>query len=655
MMLSLQTAGGMGEGIGRLLLLSTKRNSTIALSSAHCFHSIIMFFGKAPLRSASREQSSWPRTGQVERRELWLWATAIVVTLLLTAGLASFSYLFEQSDPHFSFYLHQTVRGLIALVFLFDLYIIYQQLEIQRMRRQLNEREELYRLISENAEDLITVIDADGSRIYTSPGYERLFGYTQEELQGGPIADQVHPEDRERILQARKEAFQTGARFRLEYRFRRKDGEWRILESTGGVVLSAQGKAKKLVAVSRDVTERKHAEEVLRQREEQLRQAQKMEAVGRLSGGIAHDFNNLLGVIIGYSEDIELRVAPGDPLRKNAEEIRKAGERAAALTQQLLAFSRQQVLQPNILALNHLVSDMGKMLQRLIGAHIELSANLDPKLGSIKADQSQIEQVLVNLVVNARDAMPEGGVLLIETSSVYLDEAQARSLPFLRPGRHALLTVTDTGVGMDEETQRHIFEPFFTTKERGKGTGLGLATVYGVVKQSGGVVGVNSQPGQGSTFKIYLPQVADQLAAPTEDSSATRQSPAGTETVLVAENEEALLELISDLLSRSGYKVLTASDGIEAIEIARSFDGPIHLLLTDIMMPKLNGPPLARRLAKLHPGIRVLFMTGHSEPDETQHENLPPDCEFLQKPFPRDVLIRKVRQTLDLAELHVRG
>ena len=614
-----------------------------------------MLFGKAPSRSASRDESRWLRTGQVERRQLWLWATAIVVTLLLTAGLASFSYLFEQSEPHFSFHLHQTVRGLIALVILFDLFIIYQQLEIQRIRRQLNEREELYRLISENAEDLITVIDEDGSRIYTSPGYERLFGYTQEELQGVPIADQVHPEDRERILQARKEAFQTGARFRLEFRFRRKDGEWRILESTVGVVLSAQGKAKKLVAVSRDVTERKHAEEILRQREEQLRQAQKMEAVGRLSGGIAHDFNNLLGVIIGYSEDIELRVAPGDPLRKNAEEIRKAGERAAALTQQLLAFSRQQVLQPNILALNHLVSDMGKMLQRLIGAHIELSANLDPKLGSIKADQSQIEQVLVNLVVNARDAMPEGGVLLIETSSVYLDEAQARSLPFLRPGRHALLTVTDTGVGMDEETQRHIFEPFFTTKERGKGTGLGLATVYGVVKQSGGVVGVNSQPGQGSTFKIYLPQVADQLAAPTEDSTTTRRSPAGTETVLVAENEEALLELISDLLTRNGYKVLSASDGIEAIEIARSFDGPIHLLLTDIMMPKLNGPPLARRLAKLHPGIRVLFMTGHSELDETQHENLPPDCEFLQKPFPRDVLIRKVRQTLDLAELHVRG
>src|SRR6266478_9668171 len=263
--------------------------------------------GQPTALQASQEQSLWDRVRHAERLQWWLWGCAIAVTLLLTAGMASFSYLFGESDPQFSFTLRDSIRGLVGLVFLFDLYTIYQQLEIQRIRRQLSEREELYRLISENAEDLIAVIDADGHRIYTSPGYERLFGYTQEELQGGPIADQVHPEDRERILQARKEAFQTGARFRLEYRFRRKDGEWRILESTVGVVLSAQGKAEKLVAVSRDVTDRKHAEEILRQREEQLRQAQKMEAVGRLSGGIAHDFNNLLGVIIGYSEDIELR------------------------------------------------------------------------------------------------------------------------------------------------------------------------------------------------------------------------------------------------------------------------------------------------------------------------------------------------------------
>jgi len=613
-----------------------------------------MFFGKARSRCPSGKQSFWPHIGLAERRQWWLWAFAIAVTLLLTAGMASFSYLFDQSDPNFSFSLRQSVRGLLGLVLLFDLYTIYQQLQIQRIRRQLSEREELYRLISENAEDLIAVIDADGHRLYNSPGYERLFGYTNEELQGVPIADQVHPDDRQHVLQARKEAFETGLRFHLEYRFRRKDGEWRILESTGGVVRNTQGEAEKIVAVSRDITERKHAEEILRQREEQLRQAQKMEAVGRLSGGIAHDFNNLLGVIIGYSEEIESRAAKGDPLRRSAEEIRKAGQRAAALTQQLLAFSRQQVLQPNVLALNLLVSDMSKMLQRLIGAHIELSTNLDPELGSIKSDQSQMEQVIVNLVVNARDAMPAGGKLLIETSRVFLDEAQARSLPFLHPGPHVRLTVMDTGVGMDAETQRHIFEPFFTTKGCGKGTGLGLATVYGVIKQSGGVVGVRSEPGKGSTFKIYLPQVEEQLVTPAKDSS-TSQISMGTETILVVENEEALLELTSDLLSRSGYKVLSARDGLDAIKIARLFDGSIHLLLTDIMMPKLNGAALARRVTRLHPGIRVLFMTGHAEPDATLHENMPPESECLQKPFHRDALIRKVRQTLDLAELQIRG
>jgi two-component system cell cycle sensor histidine kinase/response regulator CckA len=608
-----------------------------------------MLFGETP-NSRSKEQSLWPRNGQVERRQWWLWASAIVVTLLLTAGMASFSYLFEQSDPNFSFYLRESVRGLVGLVFLFDLYTIYQQLLIQRIRRQLSERDEMYRLISENAEDLIAVVDGQGRRLYNSPGYKKVFGYEHKELQGSPVLDQTHPDDHERVIEAQKQALATGSSVRIEYRFQRKDGEWRILESTGSPVESAPGGSKKLIIVSRDITDRKHAEEILRQREEQLRQAQKMEAVGRLSGGIAHDFNNLLGVIIGYGEDIEARTREGDPLRKSAEEILKAGQRAASLTQQLLAFSRQQVLQPSVLALNLLVSDMGKMLQRLIGAHIELATKLDPALGRIKADQSQIEQVIVNLVVNAKDAMPEGGTLLIETSSVYLNETQARSLPFLLPGPHALLTVTDTGVGMDGETQKHIFEPFFTTKECGKGTGLGLATVYGVVKQSGGVVGVHSEPGKGSTFKIYFPQVEEQPTAHKEDSSIEHDS-SGTETVLVVENEQALLQLTSDVLSRTGYRVLSAHDGIQAIKIARSFDGPIHLLLTDIMMPKLNGHSLARRVSVLHPGIRILFMTGHSDLDETPHETLPSSYECLQKPFHRNTLIRRVRQTLDVVEM----
>jgi two-component system cell cycle sensor histidine kinase/response regulator CckA len=615
---------------------------------------MVMSFGKAHPNPASPEQSLWPRSGQVDRRQWWLWASAIVVTLLLTAGMASFSYLFDQSDPNFSFSLRQSVRGLVGLVFLFDLYTIYQQVQIQRIRRQLSEREELYRLISENAEDLISVVDAQGRRLYNSPGYKKVFGYTHEELQGDPVIDQIHPDDSKRVIEARRQAFATNASVRVEYRFHRKDGDWRILESTGTPVQNGSGGSRKLIVVSRDITDRKHAEETLRQREEQLRQAQKMEAVGRLSGGIAHDFNNLLGVIIGYGEEIEVRTSHGDPLRKSAEEILKAAQRAASLTQQLLAFSRQQVLQPSVLTLNVLVSDMGKMLQRLIGAHIDLTTKLDPAVGRIKADQSQIEQVIVNLVVNARDAMPEGGILLIETSNVYLTESQARGLPFLLPGPHAVLTVTDSGIGMDEETEKHIFEPFFTTKECGKGTGLGLATVYGVVKQSGGIVGVHSKPGKGSTFKIYLPQVDEQPTAHEKDSHVNKVW-SGTETVLVVENEQALLELTSDVLSRSGYKVLSAHNGIEAIRIARSFDGPIHLLLTDIMMPKLNGHSLARHVAGFRPGIRVLFMTGHSHVDGTPHGAAPSDNECLRKPFHRDALINKVRQTLDLAEMQTTG
>jgi len=613
-----------------------------------------MSFGKTPPNSASPEQSLWPRSGQVDRRQWWLWGWAILVTLLLTAGVASFSYLFDQSDPNFSFSLRQSVRGLVALVFLFDLYTIYQQVQIHRIRRQLNEREELYRLISENAEDLIAVVDAQGRRLYNSPGYEKVFGYTHGELQGTAVIDQIHPDDAKRVIEARKQAFATNASVRVEYRFQRKDGDWRILESTGSPVKNGAGGFRKLIIVSRDITERKHADEMLRQREEQLRQAQKMEAVGRLSGGIAHDFNNLLGVIIGYGEDIELRASHGDPLRKSAQEILKAAQRAASLTQQLLAFSRQQVLQPNVLPLNLLVSDMGKMLQRLIGAHIDLTTKLDPAVGSIKADQSQIEQVIVNLVVNARDAMPEGGMLLIETSSVRLTESQARGMPFLLPGPHVVLTVTDTGVGMDEETQKHIFEPFFTTKESGKGTGLGLATVYGVVKQSGGIVGVHSKLGKGSTFKIYLPQVDEKPTSRTDDSSANKIL-SGSETILIVENEQALLELTSGVLARSGYKVLSAHNGIEAIGIARSFDGPIHLLLTDIMMPKLNGHSLARHVSALRPGIRVIFMTGHSDVDEMQQDVVPSENECLRKPFHRDTLIRKVRQALDLVEVQMRG
>ena len=563
--------------------------------------------------------------------------------------MASFSYLFDQSDPAFSLTLRDSVRGLVGLVFIFNLYTIYQQIQIHRIRRQLIDQEQMFRLITENAEDLITVVDRDGNRDYDSPGYAKL-GYSREELQGGPVPEQVHPDDRDALIAARAETFEKGSGPRVEYRFRLKNGEWRTLESTRSPVRNHRGEIEKVVIVSRDITARKQAEELLRHRDEQLRQSQKMEAVGRLSGGIAHDFNNLLGVIIGYSESIEHRLTPNDPLRKSAEEIRKAGERAASLTNQLLAFSRQQVLQPQILDLNSLVSDMGKMLRRLIGMHIELSTDLATDLGKVKAEQSQIEQVIVNLAVNARDAMPEGGKLRIETSNLDVSEDLASSFPFLQPGPYVLLTVTDTGVGMDANTRRHIFEPFFTTKGPGKGTGLGLSTVYGVVKQSGGGIMVDSEPGHGATFKIFLPQTQENAVEIAPEEITTKAS-TSTGTILVAEDEEALLNITAERLTESGYNILTARDGLHALEIARSFNGRIHLLVTDIMMPRMGGLALARNLAELRPGIRVVFMTGHADREASYREALRSGADSIQKPFSHDQLIRLVRQALETAQM----
>lgn len=597
------------------------------------------------------EPSFWTRVRKIERRQWWLWASAIVITLLLTVGMASFTYLFEQTDPTFTFTLKQSVRGLLGLVFLFDLYTIYQQLLIHRIRRQLTEQEQMFRLITENAEDLITVVDREGKRHYDSPGYTKL-GYSRKDLETGPVPEQVHSGDREALIAAREETFETGVGPRVEYRFRLRNGEWRTFESTRSPVRNRQGEIEKIVIVSRDISERKQADELLRRREDQLRQSQKMEAVGRLSGGIAHDFNNLLGVIIGYSESMEERLAPGDPLRKSAEEIRKAGERAASLTHQLLAFSRQRILQPRILDLNALVTDMGKMLIRLIGMHIELATKLAPELGRVKAEQSQIEQVIVNLVVNARDAMPEGGRLLIETSNLVVNDEFASSLPFLQPGPYVLLSVKDTGVGMDASTRRHIFEPFFTTKGLGKGTGLGLATVYGVVKQSGGGVLVDSEPGRGSTFKIFLPQTQE-LALPLVNDEIPAKGSTGTGTILLVEDEEALLTLAAERLTECGYTVLEARDGVQALEIARSFHGSIDLLLTDIMMPKLGGLALARTLSELRPAIRVAFMTGHVERKTSNSEGLHLSAETIQKPFTREQLLRVVRKALDVAPIRV--
>ncbi len=425
----------------------------------------------------------------------------------------------------------------------------------------------------------------------------------------------------------------------VELDWKRKDGAPITVRCSGWPVKDEAGAVTFLEVFAEDVTERR----VL---ERQLRMAQKMEAVGRLSGGIAHDFNNLLGVIIGYSQLLKRSLGGANPLFEHAEEIEKASQRAVSLTRQLLAFSRQQVLEPVIVNLNTLVSDMEKMLPRLIGEDVALELNLDPELSPVKADLSQIEQVIMNLAVNARDAMPNGGKLTIQTANVELDLAYTRQHPGSRVGLYVMLAVRDTGTGIDPEIQSQIFEPFFTTKERDKGTGLGLATVYGVVKQSGGYIAVESEKGKGACFSVYLPRVGQTVSA-VEAKTGQPASIRGSETVLLVEDAEALRKLANMFLRDSGYRVLTAADGTEALEVARSHSGPIHLLLTDVVMPGINGRVLGERLAPLQPGMKVLYMSGYTDSFIAGHGVLEAGTHLLHKPFTQETLARKVREVLD--------
>jgi signal transduction histidine kinase len=396
----------------------------------------------------------------------------------------------------------------------------------------------------------------------------------------------------------------------------------------------------------REMAERRVTEEALRKSEEELRHSQKMEAVGRLAGGVAHDFNNLLTAIIGYAELISTRVTSNTLAKQNADLIRKAGEQAAALTRQLLAFSRKQILQPKVIDLNALVVDMERLLRRVIGERFELCSHPDAKNARVKADPSQIEQVVLNLGVNARDAMPQGGKLIIQTANVHLDETAAPQISAsLAPGDYVMLSVIDDGAGMDEETKSHIFEPFFTTKGPGKGTGLGLATVYGIVRQTGGGISVKSKPGEGSTFRIYLPMVTAPLdytrppAAPVEKSD-------NFETVLVVEDEEIVRELVCAVLEEQGYNVICAADGWEALQVAGDFDGTIHLLVTDVIMPHMNGHELAGKLSSIRPDMKVLYVSGYSDTDIGDYGVLEPRFELLQKPFTPQALARKIRDVI---------
>jgi two-component system, cell cycle sensor histidine kinase and response regulator CckA len=566
--------------------------------------------------------------------------SSIVLSLVLTVGILSLALpLFTiEAKAYEVLDKHMLLDALFGLVLLFDIYVVFQQLQIHRVRRQIAAREELFGLISENAADMIAVVNADGTRAYNSPSYERLLGYSPEELRGTVAFEQIHPDDRAKVIAAAEEAKRSGHGKRVEYRMGHRDGSWVSLESTASVIRDGNGQAKKLVIINRDITERK-------QLEQQLQMAQKVEAIGRLSGGIAHDFNNILGVIIGYTEAVQKRMRPEDAFREAIDEIQRAAKRAASLTQQLLAFSRKQVLEPTILDLNAVIRDMEKMLGSLMGEHVMLALALSDSLGMVKADRTQLEQVILNLSVNARDAMPGRGKLTIETSNLDMDEANPARPAYMQPGSYVLLKVTDTGCGMTRELQAHIFEPFFTTKETGKGTGLGLATVYGVVKQSGGYILVNSEPEKGAAFEIYLPLIEAPAEIANEPRARAGRPRKSEATVLLVEDEDSLRKLTRNVLQELGYTVHEAADAGQALELAKKI-GVIDLLLSDVVMPGMSGRALADALAMSHPDTRVLFMSGYTHGEIAKQGVIAAGMAILHKPFTREELVRRVEEAL---------
>jgi two-component system cell cycle sensor histidine kinase/response regulator CckA len=500
----------------------------------------------------------------------------------------------------------------------------------------LQASEERYRFLFENNPQPLWVFDEESLKfLAVNEATCHHYGYSREEFLGMTIRD-IRPTEEVPSLLRRIAAEPAEHQESGVLRHRKKDGTLIEAEITSHPLVFGGRRAQLVLAL--DVTER-------RQLEAQLRQSQKMEAVGTLAGGVAHDFNNLLTTILGYSGLVLEQLREEDPLREEIREIQRAGERAADLTRQLLAFSRKQVLAPVVLGLNAIVVDMEKMLRRLIGEDVDLTAMLAPDLWSVQADPGQIEQVIVNLIVNARDAMKRGGKVTIETRNINLDDSYLRSHGYVRLGEYVCLSVTDTGTGMDPQTRSRIFEPFFTTKAPGKGTGLGLSTVYGIVKQSGGSIEVYSEPGRGTSFKVYLPRA---LAAEKPAAPHVRPSPlGGSEIVLLVEDEEAVRRLARLVLEKSGYAVLEAGSAEDAQSIVASHAGAIDLLLTDSVMPGMSGPDLARTLRSERPELRVLFMSGYTDDAIVRHGLLTASEAFLQKPFTPEGLARKVREVLD--------
>src|SRR5581483_5269123 len=512
-------------------------------------------------------------------------------------------------------------------------------LKHKQAEEALRASEARYRRLFETAQDGILILDGhSGLIIDVNPFLINLLDYPREEFIGKTLWD-IGPF---RNIEASKAAFrelQEKEYIRYEDLPLEARSGRRVNVEFVSNVYGVNGKSI-IQCNIRDISARKRAEEV----DERLRQSQKMEAIGQLAGGVAHDFNNLLGVILGYCELLELRLASDDSQRRMVEQIHNAADHAAALTRQLLAFSRRQVMRPVVLDVNRVVTAMETMLRRLIGEHIEITTSLLPDLGRVKADPSQVEQILMNLAVNARDAMPGGGRLTIETTNVELED-DARQRAEVTPGSYVMLAISDTGAGMDKETQARIFEPFFTTKRPGQGTGLGLSTVYGIVKQSAGYIYVYSEPGRGTTFRLYLPRVGEEVEILKREEKLSTHG--GTETILLVEDNAPLRELARTMLEGLGYAVLDAGHPSEAIRTAEWHDGPIPLLITDLVMPQINGRVLAKTLTAARPEMKVLYTSGYSSVACVEQGELEPGCPLLEKPFTREALAKRVRDLLD--------
>ncbi len=500
--------------------------------------------------------------------------------------------------------------------------------------------EERFRQLAENIDQVFWMFDLDTQRLlYVSPAFETVWGYSRTTLYQSPgwLLQSVHAEDRNGLIALFPKS--KAEPVEASYRIVRQDGSVRWIQGRSFPIRDAGGRPYRVAGIAEDVTA--HLE-----LEEQLRQAQKMEAVGRLAGGIAHDFNNLLTVINGHADLLLRKLSTNDQIHAGLGEIRSAGQRAQELTSQMLAFSRSQARTTELLSLPSMIADVAKMLRPMLGEDIEMVTAFDPDTGQVNADRTELTQILLNLAANARDAMPKGGTLTFETRNVELDDNYARHRPGARPGPYVLLTVTDTGVGMDIETQEHLFEPFFTTKQAGKGTGLGLATVYGIVSRCRGWIHVKSALGGGTTFQMYLPRAEGRGAEKAERSGPSTEQLRGTETVLVVEDQPHVLKLTCAILKEFGYKTLEASHGEDALGLATTHNGPLDLVLTDVIMPGMNGPELADRLKGVRQ-VRVLFMSGYSETMEGGHD---PKLAYIQKPFTPETLARKVRAILDASD-----